>query len=305
MPELPRLHPLLLFCDSARLLRRGFGARIRDLELSEPQWRVIGVVFRIPGISQRDLALILGAGKAPLAELVARLVAGGWLQRQIDPSDRRSRKLQLTPQALRPAAILRARYLDLCAELAANLEGDWDALQQALAVLGRAHAGPALNAALAPMALHGQLHLLSVLCRQLRYQLRQWLAGNELNHNHWLVLAALGHYGQVAQQQLVLELGLAKVALAQTLAQMDRSGWLRREIDSGDRRRRLLALTEAGREQWRRVEQATDLWLEAWLQPLIPDQRRILIDGLDRLHTHLLNLAVAAASSDENQHYDG
>lgn len=54
------LHPLLLFCDGTRLLRREINERNRDLGLSEPQWRVIGVVHRIPGLRQRDLGMILG-----------------------------------------------------------------------------------------------------------------------------------------------------------------------------------------------------------------------------------------------------
>lgn len=293
-------HPLLLFCDSARLLRRGFGTRIRDLHLSEPQWRVIGVVSRLPSLSQRDLGLIIGASKGPLAELIERLVAAGWLLRSVDPADRRSKRLHLTPRGESSAAVLRERYLVLCGELAARFgEAGWRVLQHGLAALAEERAGPALNAALAPMALHGQLHLLAVLCRQLRYQLRQWLAERALQHNHWLVLAALDHHGELPQQQLEFELGLAKVALAQALAQMQQNGWLRQVIDGDDRRRRRVSLTPAGGAQWRQVEHAMDLWLQDWLAPLAAADRQQLVLGLQQLHAHLLTLVATAAVTDE------
>lgn len=290
------LPPLLLFCDCARLLRREINERSRDLALSEPQWRVIGVVHRIPGLRQRDLGMILGVDKGPLAELIERLVSSGWVLRQVDVEDRRSRRLELTPRGIRAAVQLRTRYRMLCDELAAETGAEgWTDLQQALALLARARAGPALNAALAPMAHHGQLHLLAVLCRQLRYPLRQWLLDNGLNHPHWLVLAALGHLGRTTQKTLGAELGLGKVMLAQTLAQMEEQGSLQRSIDPGDRRQRQVQLTDMGRGQWRAVKEKTDRRLEFWLQPLTAEQRDQLITGLQSIHGYLLNLAVRTA----------
>lgn len=286
----PCPHPLLLFCDCARLLRREFGQRIRDLGLSEPQWRVIGVVNRVPGISQRDLALILGAGKAPVAELVERLVAAGLLSRRLHPEDRRRKQVYLSAEAYGIAATLRTRFQGLSDELRGSMADSlWESLQEALLAQARAHAGPALNAALAPMALHNNLHLMAVLCRQLRHQMRPWLAEHDLSHNEWLLLATLGRRDRVTQQTLILELGLNKVPLTQALARLEQRDWLQRAIELDDRRRRLVSLTAAGRARWLQVDAATDRRLQSWLEPLRPALRRSLLQGLDHLRTQLLN----------------
>src|SRR5690625_7905039 len=74
------LPPLLLCCDAARLLRREINERNRDLGLSEPPWRVVGVVRRLPGARRGVLGVMLGVGNSPLAERVLCRDRGGWSQ---------------------------------------------------------------------------------------------------------------------------------------------------------------------------------------------------------------------------------
>lgn len=292
------LPPLLLCCDAARLLRREINERNRDLGLSEPQWRVVGVVRSLPGVRQRDLGLILGLGKSPLAERVERLVSGGWLLQRVDREDRRNRRLELTARGRAAAIQLRARYLALCEELVRHTgAAGWAELERALVALAQAHAGEELNAALAPMATQGQLHLLAVLCRQLQPGLREV----DLNHNQWLMLALLGPGGRRSQRDLGPALGLDKVSVARNLASLDERGWLQRTVDGQDRRLRQVALSPAGQRRWRQLEGHADQWLQQWLEPLTVALHRPLIRGLQAIHGHLLNLAAVTATVDETK----
>jgi DNA-binding MarR family transcriptional regulator len=63
-----------------------------------PQWTVLHVIGRWPGLSQKDIAELAALDKSTVAEIVDRLVARGWVRREVDQVDGRVRRLTLTPQ---------------------------------------------------------------------------------------------------------------------------------------------------------------------------------------------------------------
>jgi len=88
-----------LLSDSARLLRRNFDRRARELNLNRAQWSVLARLSRHEGVKQTELADILEVSPITLARQIDRLEAGGWVKRQPDPNDRRANRLYLTDHA--------------------------------------------------------------------------------------------------------------------------------------------------------------------------------------------------------------
>lgn len=79
----------LLLHDAARLLRKRFEARSKDLGLPSAQWRLLIRLVREGRAPQIRLAELLEIEPISVSRLVDRMVEGGWVMREKDPSDRR------------------------------------------------------------------------------------------------------------------------------------------------------------------------------------------------------------------------
>lgn len=88
-----------LLYDAARLMRRNFDRRARQVGLTRAQWSVLAHLARNEGVRQCVLADILDVKPITLARQVDRLEAGGWVQRRPDPEDRRAWTLHLADKA--------------------------------------------------------------------------------------------------------------------------------------------------------------------------------------------------------------
>ena len=88
-----------MLADAARLMRRAFDARARQIGVTRPQWRVLSVLHRFEGINQGGLAEMLEVEPITVCRMVDRLQEAGLVERRPDPEDRRSRLLFLTPKA--------------------------------------------------------------------------------------------------------------------------------------------------------------------------------------------------------------
>ena len=85
-----------LLHDIARLLRKKFDQRARGLGLSRAQWQLLVHLSRHEGINQSGLAEILEIENITVGRLVDRMEEAGWVERRLDPSDRRVRLLYTT-----------------------------------------------------------------------------------------------------------------------------------------------------------------------------------------------------------------
>jgi DNA-binding MarR family transcriptional regulator len=106
-----------LLCDTARLLRRRFDSRVRDLGLTRAQWQVLGTVSKLEGLKQAALAERLEIEPITLTRLLERMEKGGWIRRVADKSDRRTRQVFLTPKAAPVLKSLRSVGQQLLAEI--------------------------------------------------------------------------------------------------------------------------------------------------------------------------------------------
>jgi DNA-binding MarR family transcriptional regulator len=92
-------NPAFLMADAARLFRKAFNARARELGLTGQQWRVLVVIRRNPGIRQSVAAEMLEVEPITLSRMVDRLTDAGMVERRADPNDRRAWALFLTAAA--------------------------------------------------------------------------------------------------------------------------------------------------------------------------------------------------------------
>lgn len=115
-----------LLADISRLLRRDFDRRVRDLAITQAQWRALAHLARDEGINQAALAERLEMQPITIARLIDRMEAAGWVRRESDTSDRRASLLYLMPKA-KP-------ILD---DLYARADGAVDALMQGISPTAR------------------------------------------------------------------------------------------------------------------------------------------------------------------------
>ncbi|MEK6541877.1 MAG: MarR family transcriptional regulator [Pseudomonadota bacterium] len=99
--------------DAARLFRRNFDARIKQLGVTGPQWRVLVIVVRNPGITQRAAAELLEVEPITLSRKVDLLEQAGLIERRAVSGDRRARALFLTNHAAPLVEAMRAEALAL------------------------------------------------------------------------------------------------------------------------------------------------------------------------------------------------
>jgi DNA-binding MarR family transcriptional regulator len=91
----------VVISDVARLLRTEFDRRVRRLGITRAQWLVLTRLHRNPGASHSELAELMEVEKATAGRMIDRLVANGWVERRVQPDDRRVKRVYLTPEAER------------------------------------------------------------------------------------------------------------------------------------------------------------------------------------------------------------
>ena len=80
----------------ARLMRRAFDERAREIGVTRPQWQVLSVLLRHEGIRQGGLAELLEVEPITAGRMIDRMQDAGLVERRSDPADRRAWRLFLT-----------------------------------------------------------------------------------------------------------------------------------------------------------------------------------------------------------------
>jgi DNA-binding MarR family transcriptional regulator len=88
-----------LLSDSARMLRREFDARVRELGMTGPQARLLLNLAINEGENQGFYADRLDVEPISLTRMIDRMEESGLLERRRDPADRRAWRVHLTPRA--------------------------------------------------------------------------------------------------------------------------------------------------------------------------------------------------------------
>jgi MarR family transcriptional regulator for hemolysin len=98
-----------LMHDVSRLRRIVFDEFMRPAGVTRSQWWVLAHLSRRDGMSQSHLADVLELGKAALGGLIDRLESSGFIERRPDSSDRRLKRVYLTPKAKQTVLKMRAQ----------------------------------------------------------------------------------------------------------------------------------------------------------------------------------------------------
>lgn len=83
----------------ARFVRTLADRRARAQGMTRAQWLILFRLRSGPGLTQRELAVLLEVEPITVGRLVDRLEARGLVERRADPADRRVWRLHLTPAA--------------------------------------------------------------------------------------------------------------------------------------------------------------------------------------------------------------
>lgn len=136
----------------------------------------------------------------------------------------------------------------------------------------------------------GTAYLLSLTGSVARRSWSRMLAERGLTPHHYGMLLALNELGAIGQQRLSVLIGIDPrnaVPLVDALAE---AGLLVREVDVGDRRRRVLALTDSGRDM------AGDL-----IRTGVAIERHFFrsLDAAEQAELHRLLLRLLSSAADE------
>ena len=96
-----------LIHDVARLMRTMHDRRMAPLGLTRSQWWVINHLYFHEGISQTELAGLLDIEKATLGRLLDRMETKGWVRRQQDENDKRTKRVFVGEKALEKLQVMR------------------------------------------------------------------------------------------------------------------------------------------------------------------------------------------------------
>jgi len=78
---------------------RIFNRRVKELGFTRSQWEVLYLLHNDDGLTQTEIATQLIMAKPPLGKLIDRLEKDQWLERRDDPTDRRAKRVFLTPKS--------------------------------------------------------------------------------------------------------------------------------------------------------------------------------------------------------------
>ena len=132
----------------------------------------------------------------------------------------------------------------------------------------------------------GAISRISVLFKYLQRHRDRALADQGLAWWEFQTLKDLRHRGapyRATPTELADSLGLSPAATTKRLDAMERAGYLRRDHDTGDRRRVFVTLTDAGRQAWEDNIAAQDRIERRLLAALDPAEQDQLIALLRKL----------------------
>ncbi|KHO23287.1 MarR family transcriptional regulator [Mycolicibacterium setense] len=99
----------------------------------------------------------------------------------------------------------------------------------------------------------------------------------------YVVLLTLDRSSVRTQAALAEAIGADKTRIIRTLDDLQQQGFIEREADPDDRRVRLLAITDAGREVKDAVQREIQRGEERWLGELSADDRAVFLRVLQQL----------------------
>jgi DNA-binding MarR family transcriptional regulator len=108
-------------------------------------------------------------------------------------------------------------------------------------------------------------------------------ARHGLTRPEWRTLATLGQYGTMTATGIGVHSAMHKTKVSRAVAALEARRWLKREMNSADRRVEYLSLTRAGQHAYAELVPAAKAFEADLLSRLKPDERDALLKGLAAL----------------------
>jgi DNA-binding MarR family transcriptional regulator len=263
----------------------------RSYDLTPPQLSVLGAVVSAPGIDQRTVSELTSVDKSTVADVVSRLVDRRLLHASRNRSDGRRDNLRATRTAI--AVIydvtpqLIQRNDDFLASLPESEREPFLLALQSIAHVGRTEP-PSHYTVPSPDGVRPRLDVTWGLGRPLRACLQRYgrLWGERITVAtpvQWLAMSALEFDSGVSQRDLGEVISLDKASMTEMLGRLTARGLITKSRDPEDGRRRILQLTDRGREAVRDLAPEVEAVEAEFLRPLDPAQQAAFVSALTRL----------------------
>lgn len=259
------------------------------------QISVMTAVVNNPGLDHRSVCKATFIDASTVASVVRTLAERGLLRQQRSRTDRRRYELYASEEAWERSyasqELVRLGNDELLSPLKGERRTRLIASLQAIAYAGRGEQ-PEQYVIPRPHG-HGEPYRvpfgLGRLVRgSLQRHARIWAEElqESLTSVQYLALRTLGHAGAVDQRALGEITLIDKATLTVLLQRLERAGLVERVTDTRDRRRRLLAVSPAGRSLLRTADDAQCRTAARFLSPLELADQGEFVDSLEVLASH-------------------
>ncbi|GAA3202309.1 MarR family winged helix-turn-helix transcriptional regulator [Microbacterium terregens] len=237
---------------------------------TSPQYAVLAAIAASPGADQRHVSDVASLDTSSTMDVVARLAGRGWVTRARSPSDARRDILMPAAGAVDALASLRTKVQRvqerLLAPLPTEARGEFtELLRRTARVDPRGEDGT-----YSPLHIPG--HLLRR-AQQVHTALFAAEFDRELTGPQYAALRVLATHPSISQRELGELAALDKSTAADLVQRLARRGWITREPDAADGRRRVLSLSPAGESAVSGFTPRVALVQERLLEPLTPQDR--------------------------------
>ncbi|WP_448003149.1 MarR family winged helix-turn-helix transcriptional regulator [Agromyces bauzanensis] len=238
-------------------------------EPTSPQYAVLAAIVASPGLDQRQVGELASLDTSSTMDIVARLARRDWITRQRDRSDGRRDVLTTTAAAAAALEQLRHRVQRVQDRLLEPLPPG--ARETFLDLLRRvARVEPPRGAGFSPLHIPG--HLLRR-AQQVHTALFALEFDKELTGPQYAALHVLAEHPAISQRELGSRAALDKSTAADLVQRLVERGWIVRERDTSDGRRRVLSLSPAARQAAERLAPRVAAVQERLLEPLDAAER--------------------------------
>ncbi|MGY8769726.1 MAG: MarR family winged helix-turn-helix transcriptional regulator [Pirellulales bacterium] len=114
------------------------------------------------------------------------------------------------------------------------------------------------------------------------------LATVGITYRQWEVLCWLSYVGEITQSQLAEQMRVEAPTLVGVIDRMERDGWISRETDPNDRRKKILRATEKVQPDWEKMVECARRVRAKALEGIPQDQVEIVKNALGRMRENLL-----------------
>jgi DNA-binding MarR family transcriptional regulator len=118
--------------------------------------------------------------------------------------------------------------------------------------------------------------------------LNEELAPMGITHRQVQILGALAAHGEASQTELAEVLRIEPSGIVRLLDRMERSGWIRRDADPGDRRKKIVRPTVKAEPLWKQIKARGMRAKERGLRGISPAQVAATRDVLKHIRQNLM-----------------